>query len=70
MLQCVVKRNWFDKSEIYTNRFIIVRLEQQDGSLLQLESEEAIYQHFGSEWIAPALREDGSEFDKAYEYLH
>ncbi|TJX42789.1 DNA polymerase/3'-5' exonuclease PolX [Staphylococcus haemolyticus] len=39
-------------------------IEQQDGSLLQLESEEAIYQHFGSEWIAPALREDGSEFDK------
>ena len=32
-------------------------IEQQDGSLLQLESEEAIYQHFGSEWIAPALRE-------------
>ena len=39
-------------------------IEQQDGSLLQLQSEEEIYQHFGKEWIAPALREDGSEFDK------
>lgn len=39
-------------------------IEQQDGTLLQLQSEEEIYQHFGSEWIAPALREDGSEFDK------
>ena len=28
-------------------------IEQQDGSLLQLQSEEEIYQHFGKEWIAP-----------------
>lgn len=39
-------------------------IEQADGSLLQLQSEEEIYQHFGVNWIAPAMREDGSEFDK------
>ncbi|MDU1613386.1 MAG: DNA polymerase/3'-5' exonuclease PolX [Staphylococcus epidermidis] len=39
-------------------------IEQQDGKLLQLQSEEAIYHHFGVDWIAPAMREDGSEFDK------
>lgn len=39
-------------------------IEQQDGTLLQFQSEAEIYQHFGSEWIAPAMREDGSEFDK------
>ncbi|MFC0136783.1 DNA polymerase/3'-5' exonuclease PolX [Staphylococcus petrasii] len=39
-------------------------IEQQDGTLLQFQSEAEIYQHFGSEWIDPAMREDGSEFDK------
>lgn len=39
-------------------------IEQQDGTLLQFQSEAEIYQHFGSEWIDPAIREDGSEFDK------
>jgi len=39
-------------------------IEQQDGTLLQFQSEAEIYQHFGSEWINPAMREDGSEFDK------
>ncbi|MCS4486759.1 DNA polymerase/3'-5' exonuclease PolX [Staphylococcus americanisciuri] len=39
-------------------------IEQPDGSLLQLESEEAIYRHFNTPWIAPSMREDGSEFDR------
>ena len=39
-------------------------IEQQDGTLLQFQSEAEIYQHFGSHWIAPAIREDGSEFDR------
>ncbi|MBI5974507.1 DNA polymerase/3'-5' exonuclease PolX [Staphylococcus canis] len=39
-------------------------IEQSDGSLLQLDSEKAIYHHFNVEWIEPAMREDGSEFDK------
>ncbi|MBF7023959.1 DNA polymerase/3'-5' exonuclease PolX [Staphylococcus kloosii] len=39
-------------------------IEQADGNLLQYQSEEEIYQHFDVEWIAPAMREDGSEFDK------
>ncbi|MDY5059540.1 DNA polymerase/3'-5' exonuclease PolX [Staphylococcus simulans] len=39
-------------------------IEQPDGSLLQLDSEAAIYEHFGSEWIAPPMRVDGSEFDR------
>nr|WP_272106635.1 DNA polymerase/3'-5' exonuclease PolX [Staphylococcus sp. NRL 22/194] len=39
-------------------------IEQQDGTLLQFQNEAEIYQHFGSEWIDPAMREDGSEFDK------
>ncbi|MGW9987704.1 DNA polymerase (family X) [Staphylococcus hominis] len=38
-------------------------IEQQDGTLLQFQSEAEIYQHFGRHWIAPAIREDGSEFD-------
>ena len=39
-------------------------IEQADGNLLQYQSEEEIYQHFNVNWIAPAMREDGSEFDK------
>lgn len=39
-------------------------IEQQDGTLLQFQSEAEIYQHFGRQWIAPAMREDGSEFDR------
>lgn len=39
-------------------------IEQPDGSLLQLDSEAAIYAHFNTPWIAPSMREDGSEFDK------
>lgn len=29
-----------------------------------IQSEAEIYQHFGRHWIAPAMREDGSEFDR------
>lgn len=39
-------------------------IEQPDGSLLQLESEAAIYEHFSHDWIAPSMRVDGSEFDR------
>jgi DNA polymerase (family 10) len=39
-------------------------IEQADGKLIQYQSEEEIYQHFDVDWIAPAMREDGSEFDK------
>lgn len=39
-------------------------IEQADGTLLQFQSEEEIYHHFDVNWIAPAMREDGSEFDK------
>ena len=39
-------------------------IEQQDGTLLQFQSEAEIYQYFGRHWIAPAIREDGSEFDR------
>ncbi len=39
-------------------------IEQQDGTLLQFQREAEIYQHFGRHWIAPAIREDGSEFDR------
>ncbi|MCG3401444.1 DNA polymerase/3'-5' exonuclease PolX [Staphylococcus massiliensis] len=39
-------------------------IEQEDGSLLQFDSEEAIYEHFKAPWIPPTMREDGSEFDK------
>lgn len=39
-------------------------IEQQDGTLLQFQSEAEIYRHFGRHWIAPAMREDGSEFDR------
>lgn len=39
-------------------------IEQQDGTLLQFQSESEIYQHFGRDWIAPTMREDGSEFDR------
>ena len=39
-------------------------IEQADGTLLQFQSEEEIYNHFDVNWIAPAMREDGSEFDK------
>lgn len=39
-------------------------IEQPDGQLLQLDSEAAIYEHFGVQWIEPSMREDGSEFDR------
>lgn len=39
-------------------------IEQPDGSLLQLDSEAAIYEHFGHAWIAPPMRVDGTEFDR------
>lgn len=39
-------------------------IEQADGTLVQYQSEKEIYQHFGVDWIAPSMREDGSEFDK------
>ncbi len=39
-------------------------IEQPDGSLLQLDSEAAIYEHFNSPYIAPPMRVDGSEFDR------
>ncbi len=44
-------------------------IEQSDGNLLQLQSEAAIYEHFGVNWIAPAMREDGSEFDKDLSHI-
>ncbi|WP_426428879.1 DNA polymerase/3'-5' exonuclease PolX [Staphylococcus equorum] len=39
-------------------------IEQANGELLQYQSEKEIYNHFGVKWIDPAMREDGSEFDK------
>ncbi|MDT0671274.1 DNA polymerase/3'-5' exonuclease PolX [Staphylococcus chromogenes] len=39
-------------------------IEQADGQLLQFDSEAKIYEHFNVNWIAPSMREDGSEFDK------
>ncbi|PHK50622.1 DNA polymerase/3'-5' exonuclease PolX [Staphylococcus edaphicus] len=39
-------------------------IEQNNGKMIQYQSEQAIYEHFGVHWIEPALREDGSEFDK------
>lgn len=39
-------------------------IEEVDGSLIQYNSEQEIYNHFGVNWIAPSIREDGSEFDK------
>ncbi|WP_436853615.1 DNA polymerase/3'-5' exonuclease PolX [Staphylococcus caeli] len=39
-------------------------IEQPDGEILQYQSEAEIYEHFGVNWIAPPLREDGTEFDK------
>ncbi|MGI2315265.1 DNA polymerase/3'-5' exonuclease PolX, partial [Staphylococcus cohnii] len=39
-------------------------IEKENGALIQYSSEQEIYNHFGVNWIEPALREDGSEFDK------
>ena len=39
-------------------------IETASGELIQYQSEAEIYEHYGHDWIAPALREDGSEFDK------
>lgn len=39
-------------------------IEQNNGDIIQYQSEKEIYEHFGVNWIEPALREDGSEFDK------
>ena len=36
-------------------------IEQQDGSLLQLQSEEEIYQHFGKEWICLLYTSDAAD---------
>ena len=44
-------------------------IEQADGNLIQYQSEAEIYQHYDVNWIAPPLREDGSEFDKNLEQL-
>ena len=44
-------------------------IEQADGNLLQYQSEAEIYQHYDVNWIAPPLREDGSEFDKNLEQI-
>ncbi|WP_418128488.1 DNA polymerase/3'-5' exonuclease PolX [Staphylococcus sp. HKU1] len=40
-------------------------IEQQNGELIQYQSEAEIYEHYGVNWIALAMREDGSEFDKS-----
>lgn len=40
-------------------------IEQPDGTVLELDSEKAIYEHFNVSWIEPSMREDGSEFDKS-----
>lgn len=40
-------------------------IEQPDGTVLQLDSEKAIYEHFNVSWIEPSMRENGSEFDKS-----
>ncbi|MDW4091560.1 DNA polymerase/3'-5' exonuclease PolX [Staphylococcus saprophyticus] len=39
-------------------------IEQNNGEIIQYQSEKEIYEHFGVNWIEPALRENGSEFDK------
>ncbi|MCG7338745.1 DNA polymerase/3'-5' exonuclease PolX [Staphylococcus sp. ACRSN] len=39
-------------------------IESSDGKLIQYQSEDEIYHHFNVDWINPAMREDGSEFDK------
>lgn len=39
-------------------------IEQNNGEIIQYQSEKEIYEHFGVNWIETALREDGSEFDK------
>ncbi|MCU5745702.1 DNA polymerase/3'-5' exonuclease PolX [Staphylococcus sp. SQ8-PEA] len=39
-------------------------IEKETGELIQYQSEAEIYEHYGCKWIAPALREDGSEFDR------
>ena len=39
-------------------------IEQADGTLIQYDSEAKIYEHFNVNFIPPAMREDGSEFDK------
>lgn len=39
-------------------------IEQNNGEIIQYQSEKEIYEHFGVNWVEPALREDGSEFDK------
>lgn len=44
-------------------------IEQADGNLLQYQSEAEIYNHYDVNWIAPPLREDGSEFDKNLEQI-
>ncbi|MBO1198596.1 DNA polymerase/3'-5' exonuclease PolX [Staphylococcus simiae] len=44
-------------------------IEQANGSLLQYDSEEAIYDHFGVPFIVPAMREDGSEFDRDLSHI-
>ncbi|HEA6512710.1 TPA: DNA polymerase/3'-5' exonuclease PolX [Staphylococcus aureus] len=37
---------------------------RSDGTLIQYDSEAKIYEHFNVNFIPPAMREDGSEFDK------
>jgi DNA polymerase (family 10) len=44
--------------------FFISRFGHLSNANIMLFRTCKMLQHFGSEWIAPALREDGSEFDK------
>lgn len=39
-------------------------IETSDGQLIQYNNETDIYKHFNVNWIAPAMREDGSEFER------
>ncbi|OCS88387.1 DNA polymerase/3'-5' exonuclease PolX [Caryophanon tenue] len=39
-------------------------VEQQDGSVVTFESEEAFFAHFNLPFIPPAVRENGSELDR------
>ncbi|WP_323702697.1 DNA polymerase/3'-5' exonuclease PolX [Mammaliicoccus sp. Dog046] len=39
-------------------------IEKSDGSLITYDSEKKIYEHYDVPFIPPAMREDGTEFDK------
>ncbi|MDS9072487.1 hypothetical protein RLL62_00540, partial [Streptococcus pneumoniae] len=42
-------------------------VEQEDGSVLTFESEEAFFAHFDLPFIPPTVREDGREIDRIAE---